>query len=114
MTLGPGTVLHNRYRIVRSLGQGGFGAIYRAWDTVLDRPCALKENLDASIEAQRQFLHEAKILASLSHSNLPRVTDYFFIKNQGQYLVMDYVEGRNLQEMLEDHGGPLPEDRGEV
>jgi Tol biopolymer transport system component/serine/threonine protein kinase len=48
------------------------------------------------------------ILASLRHSNLPRVTDHFTIENQGQYLVMDYIEGRDLRHMMDD--GPLPED----
>ncbi|MBN1149444.1 MAG: protein kinase, partial [Anaerolineales bacterium] len=111
MTLQPGVILHQRYRIVKSLGQGGFGAMYRAWDMTLDRQCAIKENLDTSPEARRQFLREAKILANLSHPNLPRVTDYFFIQLQGQYLVMDYVEGQDLQEMIDDQGGGLPEDR---
>jgi formylglycine-generating enzyme required for sulfatase activity/predicted Ser/Thr protein kinase len=111
MLLPPGTILHNRYRIVKPLGQGGFGAMYRAWDTTLDRICAIKENLDASPEARRQFMHEAKILAKLTHPNLPRVTDYFFIQIQGQYLVMDFVEGRDLQEILDDEGDSLPEDK---
>ena len=110
MIFQPGAILHNRYRIVKMLGQGGFGTMYRAWDTTLGRPCALKENLDVSPEIQRQFLREAKILANLNHPNLPRVSDYF-IEGQGQYLVMDYIEGRDLQEMLEERGSPLPEDQ---
>lgn len=110
MILQPGTVLHSRYRIVKLLAQGGFGTLYRAWDTTLSRPCALKENQDTSSSSQRQFLREAKILANLLHPNLPRVTD-FFIEGTGQYLVMDFIEGRDLQEMLEDSGGPLPEDQ---
>ena len=44
MTLATGTVLINRYRIVRLVGQGGFGAVYRAWDMSLSQPVALKEN----------------------------------------------------------------------
>jgi formylglycine-generating enzyme required for sulfatase activity/predicted Ser/Thr protein kinase len=110
MIFQPGAVLHNRYRIVKLLGQGGFGTMYRAWDTTLGRPCALKENLDATPEIQRQFLREAKILANLNHPNLPRVNDYF-IEAQGQYLIMDYIEGRDLQEMLEERGAALPEDQ---
>ena len=110
MIFQPGAVLNNRYRIVKLLGQGGFGTMYRAWDMTLGRPCALKENLDANPEIQRQFLREAKILANLSHPNLPRVNDYF-IEGQGQYLAMDYIEGRDLQEMLEERGAALPEDQ---
>jgi len=106
-----GDLLHNRYRIVRQLAQGGFGTLYRAWDTALARPCVLKENLAASQDGQRQFLREAKILANLNHPNLPRVSDYFLVQGRGQYLIMDYVEGQDLQQMLEDRGGPFPEDK---
>jgi serine/threonine protein kinase len=109
MPLTTSQVLNNRYRIVRLLGQGGFGAVYRAWDLNLERPCALKENLDASPEAERQFKREARILAELVHPNLPRVFDSFSLPGQGQYLVMDYVEGDDLQCILERSGSPLPE-----
>jgi branched-chain amino acid transport system substrate-binding protein len=98
MTLATGTVLIDRYRIVRLLGQGGFGAVYRVWDLHLNGPFALKENLDASPEATRQFAREAQILANLGHPNLPRVTDHFSLPDQGQYLVMEYVEGEDLEE----------------
>jgi ABC-type sugar transport system substrate-binding protein len=101
-------VHNNRYRIEALLGQGGMGAVYRAWDTSLNIPVAIKENLDASPEAQKQFGREAYMLARLSHPNLPRVTDYFFMPGQGQYLVMDFVEGEDLQAML-DRLGALPE-----
>ncbi|MCC7130609.1 MAG: protein kinase, partial [Anaerolineae bacterium] len=83
MPLETGQVLNNRYRIVKLLGQGGFGAVYRAWDSNLNRPCAVKENLDTSPEAQRQFTREATVLANLSHPNLPRVTDHFILSDQG-------------------------------
>lgn len=111
MTLSPGQVLNNRYRIVSLLGQGGFGAVYRAWDINLERPRALKENLDTSPEAQRQFKREAQILSDLTHPNLPKVIDYFIIQGQGQYLVMEFVEGQDLEAMLEGAGGPLPEEQ---
>ena len=109
MGLLPGQVLVNRYRIVKLVGQGGFGAVYRAWDTTLHVPVAVKENLDTSPEAQRQFEGEALLLAPLHHTNLPRVTDHFFIPGQGQYLVMDFVEGRNLEEILKERGHVLDE-----
>ena len=107
--LTTGTTLQNRYRIVKELGRGGFGAVYRAWDTRLNVPCALKENLDAALESQEQFEREARMLAKLSHPNLPRVTDHFFIRSQGQYLVMDFIDGQDLQEKLDKQGGPLLE-----
>ena len=107
MPLNPGQILNNRYRIVSMLGKGGFGAIYRAWDMNLNRPCAVKENMDASPEAQKQFGREATLLAELAHPNLVRVIDYFFLPGQGQYFVMDFVEGQDLQQML-DASGTLP------
>ena len=61
MSLSPGQSLIDRYRIVALLGQGGFGAVYRGWDANLQRPCAIKENLETSPEAQRQFEREAQI-----------------------------------------------------
>jgi len=111
MSLQSGMILHQRYRLVKQLAQGGFGTLYRAWDLSLGRPCALKENQDTAVDARRQFLYEAKILSNLSHPNLPRVIDYFLIPGQGQYLVMDFIEGQDLQDMLDDRGGALPEER---
>ncbi len=107
MPLSPGQILNNRYRIVKLLKQGGFGAVYRAWDINMECPRALKENLDTSPEAQRQFKSEARILGDLHHPNLPRVIDHFVIPGQGQYLVMDFVEGDDLSQMLKQTGGPL-------
>jgi len=107
MTLSTGEVLNNRYRIVKLLRQGGYGAVYRVWDLNMECPRALKENLDVSLEAQQQFKREAKFLGDLVHPNLPRVTDHFILPDQGQYLVMDFVEGKDLQEMLDESGEPL-------
>ena len=102
--LTPGAMLLDRYQIEKELGRGGFGAVYQAWDGNLNRPCAVKENLDTSPEAQRQFQREATVLANLSHPNLPRVTDHYVIPNKGQYLVMDFVEGEDLGSKMEKLG----------
>ena len=99
--LSRGMVLEGRYRIENELGRGGFGAVYHAWDTRLSKAVAVKENLDASAETQRQFAREATVLANLSHPNLPRVIDHFAVPEQGQYLVMDFVEGEDLFSLLE-------------
>jgi formylglycine-generating enzyme required for sulfatase activity/predicted Ser/Thr protein kinase len=109
VTLQTGQILNNRYRIVKLLGQGGFGAVYRAWDMNMDCPRAVKENLDTSPEAQKQFKVEAQILGGLKHANLPLVIDHFILPGQGQYLVMEYVEGEDLQVKLNHNRGPLPE-----
>ena len=97
MPLNPSEILNNRYRIIKLLGQGGFGAVYRAWDLNLQKACAVKENLDVSAALSAQFMREATILANLAHPNLPRVIDYFALPEHGQYLVMDFVEGENLE-----------------
>ncbi len=109
MPLIQGQLLNNRYRIARLIGQGGFGAVYRAWDTAINQPVAIKENLDTGQEAQKQFYREASFLARLRHPNLPRVTDHFTMPGQGQYLVMDFVEGQNLKELLLTRGQPFSE-----
>lgn len=110
MSMQPGEILENRYRVANLLGEGGFGAVYQAWDMRLNRPCAIKENQDATPEAQAQFNREATILANLNHPNLARVTDYFFLPGQGQYLVMDFVEGEDLHAMV-SAGGSVPQDQ---
>lgn len=116
MPLAQGQVLNNRYRIAALLAQGGFGAVYRAWDLNLNSPVALKENLTGTPEAVSQFTIEAKLLANLRHENLPYVIDYFSLPGQGEdsgattaYMVMEFVEGQDLQSMVDDAGSPLPE-----
>jgi len=104
MTLERGALLHKRYRIVEILGQGGMGSVYRAVDENLGVDCAVKENLFTTDEYARQFRLEAVILANLRHPNLPRVTDHFVIGDQGQYLVMDYIEGEDLRQRMERIG----------
>jgi serine/threonine protein kinase len=109
MPLAPGTVLNNRYRIVSILGQGGMGSVYQAMDENLGIAVAVKENLFLTDEYARQFQREANILASLRHPNLPRVGDYFTIPGQGQYLIMDYIDGEDLRQRIE-RLGTLPEE----
>jgi serine/threonine-protein kinase len=108
MTLERGAFLHNRYRILEILGQGGMGSIYRAIDENLGVEVAVKENLFTTDEYARQFRREAIILANLRQPNLPRVSDHFVIEEQGQYLIMDYIEGEDLRERM-DRFGLIPE-----
>jgi len=104
MTLERGTLLHKRYRIVEILGQGGMGSVYRAVDENLGVDIALKENLFTTDEYARQFRLEAVILANLRHPNLPRVSDHFVVGDQGQYLVMDFIDGEDLRQRMERVG----------
>jgi eukaryotic-like serine/threonine-protein kinase len=104
MVLERGTLLNQRYRIVEILGQGGMGSVYRAIDENLGVEVAVKDNLFTTEEYARQFRLEANILANLRHPNLPRVTDHFVISGQGQYLVMDFIEGEDLRQRMERVG----------
>ncbi len=106
-TLSPETILRDRYRIIELVGRGGMGATYRAEDLRLEgRLCAVKEALPdpetsaSELEQSReQFYQEASTLARLDHPNLPKVSDYF-TDNDRDYLVMDFVPGQDLNEML--------------
>jgi serine/threonine protein kinase len=102
--LGEGTVLHNRYTIVRKIGGGGMGAVYLALDQNLGGvERAVKEMMQTSIEEDQQkkaiedFRRESMILSTLEHPSIPTIYDYFFEENEGRfYLVMKYISGGDL------------------
>jgi serine/threonine-protein kinase len=115
--LEQGIILRERYRITNIEGQGGMGNVYRAEDVRLPgRLCAIKEvqpesyaSPDLLKQEQAQFLREASLLAQLDHPNLPKVSD-FFAQNGHEYLVMDYVPGKDLKQLVDDsriHRRPL-------
>ena len=108
-SLQNGEVLRDRYMIREQIGQGGTGSIYLAEDNRLEgRLCALKEvehnrTLPPQFleQAREQFFREASVLARLDHPNLPKVSD-FFSEGPRDYLVMDYVPGKDLRERMLD------------
>lgn len=116
--LPPGTFIgKGRYRVVRVVALGGMGAVYEADDQNLHRPCAIKEMLDNFTEARDReqavdwFRREASLLHDLNHPAIPRVRDSFE-ENNRYYLVMDFVQGRNLAQVLDEDGpNGLPEPR---
>lgn len=116
MPIISGDILQSRYRIVSPLGQGGMGAVYLAEDLRLKgRRCAIKEQVpdptaspQVLTQLRQQFQMEASTLAALDHPNLARVSDYF-VERGNEYLVVDYVEGEDLETVLQRHQGPLPE-----
>ncbi len=119
--LTPETILRERYNILELIGQGGMGAVYKAEDLRLSgRMCAIKEVLpvgmayEDEIKAYReQFFQEASILARLDHPNLPKVSDYFSDEGR-EYLVMDFVQGMDLREIINEarrKGEFLPEEQ---
>lgn len=119
LLLENGTTLAGRYVIQDLLGQGGMGAVYLVSDKhIPEKKWAVKELWDYGDPAtreliQKQFKREASILATLDHPNLPRITDYF-VDNNKEYLVMDYVEGKTLEEKLGEDPGTLDIERGLV
>lgn len=107
--LANGETLRERYIVREQIGQGGTGNIYLAEDTRLQgRLCALKEvehnqalPTDVLAQAREQFFREASVLARLDHPNLPKVSDFFSVDAR-DYLVMDYVPGKDLRQMMQD------------
>lgn len=95
-----GTVLQGRYEIEESLGQGGFGAVYRALDRRLKKHVAVKQMLRQEPKILKLFERESELLARMRHPSLPSVTDYF-AEDDCYYLVMEYIEGQNLSDYLE-------------
>jgi serine/threonine-protein kinase len=105
--LKSGEVLKERYTIRRIIGQGGMGSVYLAADMRLQgRETAIKEVFhdqelpeEQLSQAREQFKREATVLARLDHPNLPKVSDFFSIEER-DYLVMDYVPGKDLSTLM--------------
>jgi formylglycine-generating enzyme required for sulfatase activity/tRNA A-37 threonylcarbamoyl transferase component Bud32 len=99
-------MLDDRYRVIRPLGEGGMGTAYLVEDQRLGRQCVAKASMMYDTAHQVQFEQEAKLLAKLSHPNLPEVYDYFFDQNR-PYLVMQYIDGQTLDRLKEGRSAPF-------
>jgi serine/threonine protein kinase/outer membrane protein assembly factor BamB len=117
-TLPKGAILQNRYEILKVLGRGGMGAVYLAQDlrfTGVTRQCAVKEMISTATDPQlrrlavESFQREANILVELKHPGIPDIYD-FFTESIRSYLVMEYVNGEDLEETLENSEGMLREE----
>ncbi len=98
-TLPVGSIVGGRYQVEKLLGKGGFGAVYLVRDQrVQQNLFALKEVIDPNIQERKRFVFEADLLRRLDHPALPRVYHVFEDdKNERAYMLMDYVEGSNLE-----------------
>jgi hypothetical protein len=106
------TLLEGRYRIVRLVGKGGFGAVYEAKDERFQaRMVAIKEMGDAQLspsekaQAIQNFRQEANLLVPLQHPNLPNVSDFFEEAGKA-YLAMEFVQGKTLEDVQRAANAP--------
>ncbi|HKY05828.1 MAG TPA: protein kinase [Blastocatellia bacterium] len=113
--LEPGTLLLDRYSIIKRVGGGGMGSVYQARDKRLaDRLCAVKEMIELFADqnqrakAVEDFKREAEVLAQLEHPSIPTVFDYF-IEGGRYYLVMRWIGGGDLAEQMRLRGGTVEE-----
>lgn len=104
--LAPDTLIQQRYRIVRAIGQGGMGAVYEAIDERLSVTVALKQTLVSDPGALKAFEREAKLLARLQHPAMTTVSDYF-TASAGIFLVMQFVPGKDLGRLLSEQDAPF-------
>ncbi|HEX8246827.1 MAG TPA: serine/threonine-protein kinase [Pyrinomonadaceae bacterium] len=95
-----GEILQGRYRIERQIGAGGMGAVFVATDERFGSTVAIKETLFTDERLLKAFEREARLLNSLRHTALPKVSDHFVDEN-GQFIVMEYIAGDDLAEMME-------------
>lgn len=116
--LQPGDMLQNRYRIMGTLGVGGFSSVYQARDmrfSSVTRLCAVKEMINAGGDpqarelAKRSFETEASILATMEHKAVPEVYDYFS-EDDRSYLVMEYIRGKDLEGTMDERNDPIDPD----
>ena len=117
--LQPGTNLMNRYLIQEVIGVGGMGSVYRARDLHFPnvvKLVAVKEMINQAPDPLvrqtivQNFEREANILATLSHPAIPRIYDYFTLDNRS-YLVLEFVNGKDLDVILSQTDGFMPEEQ---
>lgn len=116
-TLPKSTVLQGRYEIIRTINIGGMGIVYQARDkrfTKVTRLCAIKEMINSALDpylrelAIKNFEREANILATLSHPAIPKIFDCFS-EGSRSYLVLEFIEGQDLESLLQRTASFLPE-----
>lgn len=105
--LQSGILVNTRYQVEQLIGQGGMGAVYRAFDQRLKSTVALKQTIANGPRLTEAFEREAQLLARLRHPTLPKVIDYFTEYN-GQFLVMEFFPGDDLAQLLLKQRGPFP------
>ncbi|RJX39127.1 VWA domain-containing protein [Paenibacillus pinisoli] len=101
-------VIGGRYRVESLLAKGGMGCVYLVQDTKLNNKVWVVKEM-AHMEHDNSFAEEARLLTSLTHPSIPKITDYFEPNEDGYcYLVMEYIKGVTLQQHFEGQGFQLP------
>ncbi len=114
-----GDQIQNRYTVEDTIGAGGFATVYIARDKVIDRPVAIKVlkiglasggDLDEVRRTRKRFLREARVAAAISHPSILDIYDFGLLQESGApFIVMEYLQGHNLFDEIQDHGPLLPE-----
>ncbi|MBA2662300.1 MAG: serine/threonine protein kinase [Bradymonadaceae bacterium] len=111
----PGDVIERKYRILRLLAEGGMGSVYHAIQEPLGRDVALKvlkpgnDTAEQRDQRHKRFFREASLSSRLSHPNTVMIFDYGELEDkQGFFLVMEYLEGRQLRDLMPDGVGLDP------
>jgi serine/threonine protein kinase len=102
----PDTVISERYKIVRIIGEGGMGNVYEATHVRIGKKVAIKvlaKNYTEDREAMERFQQEAQIAGSIGHINICEVMDFGTTEDGLPYLVMEYLEGESLADLLKEH-----------
>ncbi len=97
-------MLGNRYRLVHQVGKGGMALVFEGYDTLLERPVAvklLKQDFSGNPEFRERFKQEARAAANLSHPNIVTVHDYG-VDQVGVFIVMEYISGTDLKTKLRE------------
>jgi tetratricopeptide (TPR) repeat protein/predicted Ser/Thr protein kinase len=116
VSLAPGSVLGGRYEILKTLGEGGMGAVFKAHDTEVDRIVALKvirPELASSTEILQRFRQELVLARQITHRNVVRIYD-LGVADRVRFISMEYIEGEELGQILKKRGQLPPKEAAEI
>lgn len=108
-----GKTVAERYELLEVIGQGGIGVVYKARHTLMDRLVAIKMLRSESLKDERnrqRFQQEAQAISSLNHPNIVSVFDFGFTPDNSAFLVMDFLDGKDLDSLIQESGYLTPEE----
>lgn len=108
-----GKTIAERYQILEIIGQGGIGVVYKAQHTLMNRLVAIKMLRSESLKDERnwqRFQQEAQAISSMNHPNIVSIFDFGFNSNKSAFLVMDFLDGKDLDTVIQESGYLTPEE----